>query len=545
MVRFQRNLQQTIPYILGALLLEPSLAAAQRFAPDDPLLKVPEVESAEHAGVQSINPLYDFAVHSIQYKTPPPTPSLGINSLGEALDSSWFTNRKPIEEMTIAELKRGARTHGEPQPPFTVVAAKTEGVTPGFRIRDARNLLYFVKVDPPSNPEMASAADVVAPLFLYAIGYNVPENYIFFGKREDFNLSDKSTFTAASGKKHPMTKVQLDRVLDAVPQTKDGRMRFMGSLSIPGKIIGPFRYQGIRSDDPNDLAPHQQRRDLRGLEVFFAWLNHTDAKGDNSLDSVIGVGSEARVKHFLLDFGDSFGSDSDIAKDPRHGQEDILPTSREQRNRALTLGLKPAQWETVRYPKELPAVGNFTSTGFDPLHWKPNYPNPAFLAIQDGDGYWAAKRVMEFSDAQVHAIVEEGEFSNPATVDYIAKVLEKRRDEIGRAWYGRVLPLEDFAIEDGQLKFNDAGARTGFSAGRAYRYDWFHFDNAANRSLTHAGANDAKVPAGILAAEDGAYIGCTLTVATMPHPSVTVYFVRRQGNWVLVGIERASSEPMG
>ena len=35
--------------------------------------------------------------------------------------------------------------------------------------------------------------------------------------------------------------------------------------------------------------------------------------------------------HHLLDFGDSFGSDSDIAKDPRYGQE-FLPTSREQAN---------------------------------------------------------------------------------------------------------------------------------------------------------------------------------------------------------------------
>jgi hypothetical protein len=49
--------------------------------------------------------------------------------------SSWFTNRKPIYEVTIPELRRGARTHGEPQPPFTV-AAKTEGVTPGFGIRE-------------------------------------------------------------------------------------------------------------------------------------------------------------------------------------------------------------------------------------------------------------------------------------------------------------------------------------------------------------------------------------------------------------------------
>jgi hypothetical protein len=545
MVRLQRNLQQTFPYVLGLLLLAPSGASAQRFAPDDPLRRVPEVESAQQAQMQSINSLYDFVIHSIQYKTPPPTPSLAVNTLGEVPDSSWFTNRKPIHEMTIAELKLGARTHGGPQPPFTVVAAKTEGVTPGFRMRDARNVLFFVKVDPPSNPEMASAADVVAPLFLYAIGYNVPENYIFYARKEDIRLSEKATITGASGKQHRMTRVQLDTILDAMPRSRDGRMRFMGSMSIPGRIVGPFRYQGMRSDDPNDLVPHQQRRDLRGLGVIFAWLNHTDAKGENSLDSVVGSGSEARVKHFLLDFGDSFGSDSDIAKDPRHGQEDILPTSREQRNRAFDLGLKPANWETVRYPKELPAVGNFTAVGFDALKWKPNYPNPAFQAIQDGDGYWAARRVMEFSNEQIEAIVEEGHFSNPAVTAYMAKVLEERRDAIGRAWFARVLPLEDFAIEDGELKFTDLRARSGSSAEHAYHFDWFHFDNASNRSLDHFSANDARVPGEILAAKDGTYVGCTLTAPNVLHQSVTAYFVRRAGNWILVGLERTSPQSLG
>jgi hypothetical protein len=545
MVCLQPKLQQTIPYLLAVLLLGTSAAMAQRFAPDDPLRSVPEVASAQNAAEQSINPLYDFIVHSFQYKTPPATPSLAVNSLGEVPDSSWFTNRKPIRDLTIAELKLGARSHGGPQPPFTVVAAKTEGVTPGFRIRDARNLLFFVKVDPPSNPEMASAADVVAPLFLYALGYNVPENYIFYASREDIRLSPKATFTLASGVKHRMTKVQLDRVLDAVPQTGDGRLRFMGSLCIPGRIIGPFRYQGVRSDDPNDLIPHEQRRDLRGLGVIFAWLDHTDAKGDNSLDSVLGKGSEARVDHFLLDFGDAFGSDSDIAKDPRHGQEDVLPTSHEQLSRALTFGLRPAKWETVRYPKELPAAGNFTSVGFDPLEWRPNYPNPAFLALQDGDGYWAAKHVMEFSNAQIQAIVGEGQFSNPAVATYIAKVLEERRDLIGQAWFGRVLPLEDFAIVHGQLQFTDIGARSGITAEHAYRLDWFHFDNATNRSLDHFRANDTSVPAEILSAGEGSFVGCTLTAPDVPHQSLTVYFIRKSGSWVIVGLERKSAQSLG
>ena len=72
--------------------------------------------------------------------------------------------------------------------------------------------------------------------------------------------------------------------------------------------------------------------------------------------------------------------------------------------------------------------------------------------------------------------------------------------------------------------------------------DSFQFDNASNRSLTHYSANNTKVPAEILAAKDGAYIGCTLTALDAPHRSVTVYFVRRPDNWVPVGLERTSSQ---
>ena len=162
----------------------------------------------------------------------------------------------------------------------------------------------------------------------------------------------------------------------------------------------------MRNDDSNDLIPHDRRRDLRGLEVLFAWLNHTNAKGDNSLDSIDGKGPDARIVHHLLDFGDSFGSDSDIAKDPRHGQEFWLPTTREQTNCAMPLGLVPTSWEKAKYPHQLPTVGNFTATGFDPLAWKPNYTNPAFLEMTPQDAYWGAKRVMSFSNEDIRAVVE-------------------------------------------------------------------------------------------------------------------------------------------
>ena len=101
--------------------------------------------------------------------------------------------------------------------------------------------------------------------------------------------------------------------------------------------------------------------------------------------------------HHLLDFGDSFGSDSDIARNPRCGQE-FWPTSRESK-RAMTQGLFPASWEKAKYPHDLPAAGNFKSDRLRPLSWKPDYPNPALLKMMLQDAYWGAKRVMSFSQA--------------------------------------------------------------------------------------------------------------------------------------------------
>src|SRR5580658_8380250 len=493
MVRIQRCLRQALPQLLGFAFAGVTACSAQQFLPDDPLARTPEVAAVRQTDVQDINAMYDFFHNSIHYKNQAATESLAINTLGEVPDSSWFTNRD-ISNLSIEAVKKGGRVHGGPQPPYTVVAAKTEGVSTGFRIRDARGLLYFVKGDPPSNLEMATAADVMGALFCYAAGYNVPENYILVGRTDEFRLSEKATMKSTYGKDRRLRAGELRQIFDRIPREPDGRIRLMASLSLPPKIMGPFRYAGVRSDDPNDLVPHQQRRDLRGLDVLFAWINHTDAKGENSLDTVEGAGEDVRFVHHLLDFGDSFGSDSDIAKDPRHGQEFWLPTSREQTNRAMTLGLVPTSWEKAKYPHQLPAAGNFTTTGFDPLTWKPNYPNPAFLEMTPQDAYWGAKRVMSFSNEDIRAIVEQGRFSNPAVTDYITQVLIARRDLVGKAWFSQVPPLEDFTIAGGRLHYTDLGQKYGVLPAEDYKFSWFSFDDDSGSPVIPANGSTEAVP---------------------------------------------------
>jgi len=535
MVRIQRCFRQALPHLLGFAFAGVTACSAQQFLPDDPLTRTPEVAAVRKTDVQNINALYDFAHNSFHYKSTGATNSLGVNTLGEVPDSSWFTNRD-ISSLSIEALKKGGRVHGGPQPPYTVVAAKTEGVSTGFRIRDARGLLYFVKADPSSNLEMATAADVMGALFLYAAGYNVPENYILEGRREEFRLSKDAKIKGTYGKDHRLSETELRQIFDPIPREGDGSVRLMASLSLPPKIVGPFRYAGVRSDDPNDLVPHQQRRDLRGLDVLFAWLNHTDAKGENSLDTVEGAGENARFVHHLLDFGDSFGSDSDIAKDPRHGQEYIvLPITW---SRMYSFGLRPADWETVHYPHEMKAVGDFTAAAFDPLTWKANYPNPAFVQMTPLDGYWGAKRVMAFRDEQIRAIVEEGRFQDPRVVDYITRVLESRRDAIGRAWLRQVLPLEGFRIVEDRLAFDDLAVQYGFSSPGRYRLSWFVWHNQAQQKEDASASENSVLPNTFKSLAAGSYIGCRIALEHADKRSVTVYFRHEGDNWKLVGISR-------
>jgi len=47
---------------------------------------------------------------------------------------------------------------------------------------------------------------------------------------------------------------------------------------------------GTRPDDPNDIYPHERRRELRGPRVFAAWLNHDDARSITSIDTHVEEG---------------------------------------------------------------------------------------------------------------------------------------------------------------------------------------------------------------------------------------------------------------
>lgn len=470
--------------------------------------------------------------------------AVNANTLGGTPDSSWFTNRHGVRQMTTEELDRGPLLGDGPDTirPWTIVAAKTEGISPGFTIRDSQDVIYFIKFDPRSNPEMLTGAEAIGIRFFHAFGYNVPENYITVFERANLKVGDKAILEDTDGKERKMRSSDIDDLLEKVPQLPDGRYRAIASRGLLGDDIGPFRYHGTRADDPNDIFPHEDRRELRGLRLFCAWLNHDDSRAINTLDMFL---PERYVRHHLIDFGSILGSGSLWPQSRRDGNEyklDWKPVLK----RAFSLGLYEADWQAIRYPR-YPSVGRLESSVFQAEKWRPLYPCPPFVRMDDDDAFWAARIIMRFSDEQIATIVRSARYSDPAAADYVTRCLIERRDKIGRTYLTRLSPLSEFEISgEHQLAFKNLAVQYGFGRAPAgYRARWMPYDNdtrTARQSTDWATSQAPSLPIPSDVHSTAGYHRVEVVASDAAEPYMKkpafVYIRNRDGKIQIVGITR-------
>jgi len=405
-----------------------------------------------------------------------PKEAYNVNVFDEVPNSSWFTNRNAHRRMSIEEIVRGPDTGDGPdtENTWTIIRAKAEGVTPGFTIVDSRGDKYVIKFDPFGYSGSNSGSEVIGTKLFYAAGYNVPENYIAYFHPRILRLGDQVKFTDEKGRKRYMSEADLEAILERIERRDDGLIRATASKYIFGKIIGPFRFESTRKDDPNDLIPHQHRRELRGLKVMSAWLNHVDTKGANSMDTYITENGRSYVKHYLMDFGTIMGS-AGTGPQPKSGGYENQVDPNALLFRILTLGFYVPAWERVPDTVEYPCIGRYYSQFFHPQEFKPNFPNPAFDNMTSLDGYWGAKLVMSFTDGQLRAVVAEAQYPDPEAAEVLLKILIERRGRTGRYWFNQVNSLDRFELiqmEDGRqaLRFVDLAVETGLESAKEARY---------------------------------------------------------------------------
>ncbi|MBS1851592.1 MAG: hypothetical protein JST79_11805 [Acidobacteria bacterium] len=534
-------MKKTFATIMLLLAVASGLFAADKFYADDPLLKEPSPRDAAKVKNRKLNDYYDLLENSFQKRGERNEKGVmirarDVNTLDEPMDGAWYTHRHYWHAMTDEQLQLGAGGQNPPsqEGQWTIVSAKSEGVTPGFVIVDAKNDKYYVKFDPMKYPELATGAEMISARLFHALGYHVPDYYLIHFTPQKLVLGKDVVFHDAEGRKRDMTQSDLDQLLAKVPRAGDGSYRAIVSLQIQGKPVGPYKYFGVRGDDPNDIVPHEHRRELRGLDIFAAWLQHNDSRSINSLDTLVQENGVTYVRHHLMDFGSTLGSLSTWAKTARYGGEyylDFKPAPKQ----IFTLGLAVPYWAHAQYPG-YPAIGGFEAATFRPDEWVPDYPNAAFQNRLPDDDFWAAKQVMAFTNQQIRAIVKVAQFSDPRAEQYMAETLIARRDKIGKAFLGKVLPLDLFAVENGQLTFHDLAREHGLDVKGELHITWASFDNKTSQSTPVPGAADFRVPA--TQGGEVSYLAAHLWRGDDTAKAITVYLRSTGGPTEVVGIDR-------
>jgi hypothetical protein len=518
-----------------------------RFYADDPIAREPESQDASGAQPYEITSMYEmvnnlFVTSGLK---PSGTRAKNINTIDEVPDSSWFTNRIGTVPVTTEEIARGPNFGAPPDPSrWVLTREKTSGAHPGFTAKDARGDTFFLEFDPPHFPEGATGAVEVATKIFWALGYNQVESYLTTFDPKHVEIDPKATVRRPNRERTAFTRDDMNAILETVARNKDGTYRIVAGRLIPGKILGNFLFEGTRPDDPNDVVPHEHRRELRALRVFGAWTNLTDLKAANVLDALTTVNGRSVVKHYLQDVGSTFGMCNDYYEWDLSYEYFIQGDT--SRRRLFSLGFALSPWQTVPY-KEYPSIGKFEGDVFDPRTWRPQTPTTAYMETRDDDAFWAARRVAAFTDDLIRAAVHTGQFSDPAAEQYLGDVLIKRRNKIASVYLTAVNPVVAPRLDaNGRLTFENAAIAAGVAtAPVAYRASWMLFDNATDEtrplSDTQSATTTIEGPRN-LPTGSGSMVAVDIAADSDAYPAwkrpVRTYFRRVGDGWKLVGLER-------
>ncbi len=529
---------------------------APTFYDDDPVVRIVDTQDASNAEAREISLVHDAAINLFRR---PGLKEVGraesINTIDEVPDSSWFTNRAGSRSIMAADMLEGPTDDTGPVPGTWTVSRKANGVSPGFTITDERNRRYFVKFDPPGFPELGTGAEAVVTRLFHALGYHVPQVVIGTLRRDNLVLGSDATVRLPDGSLRRMHESDIDEQLRRAERNPDGTYRVVLSAALPGEPLEGFKYEGTRPDDPNDIVPHENRRELRGLRVFSAWVNHTDAKAINSMDTLVTENGRSHVRHHLFDFNAALGSAGIGVRERRDGYE-YLAEFGPVKKALPAFGFYVRPWLTIDYPR-LRGIGRFESKRFVPELWRPRVPNPAYVRSRADDTFWAARKLMALSDELIRTAVSAGRYSDPRAEQFLAGALIERRDKIGRAFLAGVNPIVDPSLAgDGTLTFKNLAVEHGFAPPPSgYHVTWHRFDNATGQA-TAVGESKAIAPRlsapaealarlrpdTTLAGGRGVYVRADISATGGTQSSwvapVRAYFRGGADGWKLVGFER-------
>ena len=421
---------------------------------------------------------------------------------------------------------------------------------PGFRMTDAEGQIYQIEVDPPSNPEMASGAEIIGTAFYHAIGYNVVDVYLAEIDRDALVIADGATIRdPLNGRRRQMKKYDLDNVFNRAARLKNGHYRVLVSRFASGKPLGNFRYYGTRPDDPERHRPArappraarrarlrrvaESRRLARHQQPGHARDGRTAAHGSSTTCSTSGRFWAAAPSTRSV-IGRATNTSSSRSRDG----------SRWPRS-ACTSG----RGCTIDYPDVPKSVGRLEADAFRSREVEAGVSQPG-VRRTCGRTMRSGRRASCRSspDEAIRAVVEKAAYTDPAATDFMTKTIIARRDKVVATWLNQVCPVVDTTLSaDGTLAFTNAAVEAkAATAPERYELNWFRFDNATDQrtpvgEAMRVTAGSARMPNGLT----GDFVGVSITAVHAQQPGwanpSTFFFRRASGGWSLVGVERGAA----
>lgn len=475
--------------------------------------------------------------------------ALGVNALDEVPTSAWFTNRITARALTPAEIERGPVTHDPSQHlPWAIQSTKTGGTTSGFIVKDATGVKYILKFDYAGDPpELETGTHVICNRIMWAAGYNVAEDQILYIHRKDLTLGEgakkKDELGATLG---PLTAQDVAEQLRGVREESDGRIRVLASRYIDGTPVGGYPSEGTRHDDPNDIIPHELRRDLRGMLPIDAWLDAVDVTEGQFVDAYVEDHGRHYVKHYAVDFGKSLGAMGTIAHDWWRGYAYRVDFPK-MLHALFTLGLSDRWWEFRDGPTTMRGVSSLFDVGsFQPKHWHPD--TPGFVAFHDADRFdqfWGTAIVAAFTRPQLEAAIAAGKLSDPRSSTYLVDTLIARQRILAATWFTEVNPLVRFATSvDNAVCFDDLAIAMQLAGTTRYHVTGFDFDgarHAANKTWVASRDGHTCIPHLPVSADHDGYTIYRIDTERSAYAGSTYVHVAREpktGTLRVVGVWR-------
>ena len=548
-----------LPAALTALLVTALVSAcshpAVRFADRPPVTTVNDdadiPQPAETEFYRYSHHLNNFGDRQLRLRLDPvpAVPAADVNSMGEVPNSSWFHNR--VSEVTPEQLARGAGGD-DPGPesffPWKVTGMKVGGANPGFVFEDARGVRYLCKVDKIGEPNVATGAGAIAVRLLWAMGYHTPDDRVVYFDREQLQIGEGATYKTQKGRRKPVTREMVDQLLAGhAGQNAAGQYRVLVSRYLPGRPVGGYSYTGTRKDDANDVIPHQNRRSLRGLRVFGAWLNHVDMKIDNTLDLYTEIDGRRFVRHYLVDFDGCLGGYWAARHEARIGFAYDFDM-REFVTGTATVGLYKRPYEDL-VDAVHPELGEFEADVYEPAGWRQNYLNDQWFAMRPADAFWAGNILAQISEDHVRAAAGAARYDDPEAAVILTRILRARWEKTVDWALTQVTPVVDLEplpgaggtmAVDGALTIEarDALVVYGRPSSLQYRVRVLDADGGVVAEVQDSGAPAIQLAGDVLAGRRYVVVEWVAVSGGDDLPATQAHYRAVPFGWRLVGILR-------